>query len=375
MQPIVTDQQVVLHGGTVGGAGTTMALRLALNGLSASLRSHPGRRVRAIVPSTWHDPAPPGITLVHRSKLAAIGGELLGRPAADVVIGFADRLPLQRTPHGILVIQNPHLSLPGGDGDFGWATRLKFRVLRVWTRRSIRQASQIVCSTVSSRAALVHHFGADPTRIRVQPIPADVGSVSAGPSRAAISRIVSIGDRYGYKRVDVAIASAARFARSVNRPVEFRHIGAVRDDRAERLIDAAIISAVDSGLTIQLLGALSHDDTLVELAAGDVALFTSTIETQGIPLAEALALGVPVVARPLKAFIDVGGEAVTFAASEPGRTSDPRSSDDRVDIDAFASALMTLDDQERRDEMSRRGRCQVAPGSSWDLLGDAPDAG
>jgi glycosyltransferase involved in cell wall biosynthesis len=49
--------------------------------------------------------------------------------------------------------------------------------------------------------------------------------------------------------------------------------------------------------SVRLLGPLPHADTLARVAASDVLLSASRMESFGLALAEARALGVPIVAR------------------------------------------------------------------------------
>lgn len=366
MRPKPSRQRVVLHAGTVGGAGTAVALRLALAGLHDSASADGQLSVVAVVPRGWPDPPPAGITFLRRSKIVTLAGELVGHPRADVVIGFADRLPLRRTERAILVIQNPHVSSLSRNADFGWRSRAKFSVLRMWARFSARRATEIVCSTPDSAQSVTDGLAANPSIVRVVPIPADIGSLTAGPTANTIGRIVSIGDRYRYKRVDVAIDAVAAFARRVGRPVEFRHVGASRDPIADQLIDEAIARAAGSGVTVRLLGSLPHSEALAELAAADVALFTSMTETQGIPVAEALALGVPVVARDIAPFRFVGVDVAALVPSGSAQDGAGMADDDAA---AFAEGLVGIVSPEVRQDMSARGRRLAVDGRAWDLLG------
>jgi glycosyltransferase involved in cell wall biosynthesis len=79
-------------------------------------------------------------------------------------------------------------------------------------------------------------------------------------------------------------------------------------------------------------------------------LLTSDAEGFGIPLAEALACGAPVVASDIPPFREVGGEAVTLCA--------------RGDVEAWSAAVTRL--LEHPEEApSRETRRVVARRYSW----------
>ena len=72
--------------------------------------------------------------------------------------------------------------------------------------------------------------------------------------------------------------------------------------------------AMRLGVRMQVLGAVDNDELPSLVAAADVFAFPSTKEGFGLAAMEALAAGVPVVARELPVLREVFGSAVTFAA-------------------------------------------------------------
>ena len=102
-------------------------------------------------------------------------------------------------------------------------------------------------------------------------------------------------------------------------------------------------------------GPLPHAETMARLSTADVLIAPSMIESQGLTVYEAMALGVPVIARGIAPFIELGGDAARFVG---------------VDADAtdFVRALDHLGPRSVRDEMARRGRMRADKTPGWDLL-------
>jgi len=344
----VSGRRVVLAAGTVGGAGTTVALRAALAHLDAA-----EAELVAVVPNGFD--TGPGRRPTGRTP--ALLAEALGRPDGDVYVGFADRLPLVRraAPIQVLVVQNPHLYGPA-PADWGVALRAKRAFLRWWARRSVGRADLIVCSTAASRVDLLAATSADAARVVVRPVPPpDVGAPKA-VHRDRVERVLVVGDVYGYKRTEVAVDAVAAFARSVGRPVELVHLGKVREPEAGAALDAAADRAAAAGVAVVRRGAVPHEEVLDAMRRADVLLLCSEAETQGLPLAEAMAMGLPVVCRAL----DVFAEQASAAAQLVERHGDAA---------AFAAALAAVDAVAVRTAMADRGRRAIGePGAGWNLL-------
>ena len=99
------------------------------------------------------------------------------------------------------------------------------------------------------------------------------------------------------------------------------------------------------------------DEELAALYAGALALaYPSRMEGFGLPVAEAMACGCPVIASDLPEIRAWAGEAPLYVpAGDPGRLAD--------------ALIVLATDPERRGEMARRGRA-VAEGLTWDGYGE-----
>lgn len=89
------------------------------------------------------------------------------------------------------------------------------------------------------------------------------------------------------------------------------------------------------------------DTEYAELLADDAVLVTASLdEGYGLPIAEALALGVPAVVSELPIFHEVAGEgALYFDAEDPA---------------AFAAAVRSLDDEDARAHVIESGTAHIA---------------
>lgn len=197
--------------------------------------------------------------------------------------------------------------------------------------------------------------------IEVIPIPAtsisvDGISVAKTGHRHQIERIVIVGDVYGYKRTEVAVRAVAQFAATrPGRPVTLTHIGRDRDAPATRRFEEALDEARAGGVHVIRLGVVAHDRVIEEMVAADVIVLASSIETQGLPLVEAMAVGLPVVARAIGPFVELGGDAF---ASVPVTG----------DATEFAAAIESIDQQSDRERAAIAGRALHPPGDSWELV-------
>lgn len=305
----------ILHAGTCTAPGTEVALRAALD-----YAEREGVALTAIVPKRLRVVAiatAPNRRVVRRGRPAAVLGELAGVPSASIYIGLADRLPLVRRPgvSYVLVIQNQALVSPTTARGLN---RVLFALKRWWLRRSVTRADRIVAATddaVDRLVALVPpaHRGAALDKCVVHPI---VPTIDVVPRRRPSDgrwRIVLVGAVRRYKHFARTIELIDEWAHRQGRSVEIVHIGQPGDG-STALDDAA---AALGAASFTSRGALAHGQTMDVLAAADVFVLMSASETFGIPVAEALMLGVPTICSDLAVFRDVAGTAAQFCPLDP----------------------------------------------------------
>jgi glycosyltransferase involved in cell wall biosynthesis len=108
------------------------------------------------------------------------------------------------------------------------------------------------------------------------------------------------------------------------------------------------------GVNHRILHFASVSETELQSLYAGAAVFTypSLIEGLGLPLLEAMAAGIPVVASDIPVFQEVAGDAATLV--------------DPDDSTAWAEAVLALQDPDRRQRLIRAGRHQVQK-ATWDV--------
>ena len=164
----------------------------------------------------------------------------------------------------------------------------------LWARYSATRADLVVCSTAASRKALLAAIPAvEAERVVVRPI-RPVTSASTEDVTSTIQQILLLGDLYAYKRFDVALDGITAWvhARSEVETIRVVHCGSPQDEQGSSDFDAAVARARSAGVVVDVRGAVDHDEAMQVLAHSDVLLSASEVETQGLTIIEALAIGV-----------------------------------------------------------------------------------
>jgi glycosyltransferase involved in cell wall biosynthesis len=185
------------------------------------------------------------------------------------------------------------------------------------TARELERCAAVITPSEHSRRGVLEVFGLDPARVVViaeapaadfQPPPP--GELATVLERRGLRRggyLLHIGSREPRKNPEVLFAAAAALLESHD--LRLVLTGKPSDGEAvwvERL-----------GERLRFLGFV-EDDELPALYAGAAALvFPSFDEGYGLPVAEALACGCPVVCSRTGALPEVGGEAALYA--DPNR--------------------------------------------------------
>ena len=217
--------------------------------------------------------------------------------------------------------------------------------LRARLGPSVRQASVVTTPSAFVRETVIELLGADPDRVQVVSAPLFLSHAAPRSSTGAPAE----GAHFLYP----AITAPHKNHRTLLEA--FAKVVAVRDDAVLVLTGAAgpaegeVASAIEElGLTsnVRRLGRVPAEelDTLFRDAVALV--YPSTYEGFGLPLAEAMAVGCPVIASGRTALSEVVGDA--------GILLDPD------DVDGWADAMLRLMvDEGRRAELIAAGRERV----------------
>jgi glycosyltransferase involved in cell wall biosynthesis len=219
----------------------------------------------------------------------------------------------------------------------------------------LRAAARVVCGSVATRDALVAHGLMDGSRVLVVPYgvhpafavdedrPAESEADRwCGPRTGDALDLLHVGSTIPRKRIDVLLEAFA-VARRRHPAVRLLRVGGPltteQAQHAERLgVTGAIVSL--PFLDRRTLAAVYRRAALV--------LQPSEREGFGLPVAEALACGTPVLASDIPALREAGGSAATYCRV--------------ADLDAWTAALQALIDERAGDPeaWARRRRSALA---------------
>ncbi|MDX6486847.1 MAG: hypothetical protein QOF43_2000, partial [Gaiellaceae bacterium] len=220
----------------------------------------------------------------------AVRVPLLLRKLRPALAHFVHALPVALPCPGVLTVQD--LSFERDSGLMGARETAIFRFV---VPRSARRARRVLAISERTKADLVRLYGLPPEKIVVTPLAADPAFVPGGP-------------REDYVLLSGAIEArknpllAAEAAAEVGRPLVV--VGPERD----RALAAELRRR---GADVR--GFVPKDE-LVRLTQRAAALvFPTRHEGFGLPVAEAMACGTPVLATPDPAVREVGGDAIAYA--------------------------------------------------------------
>lgn len=112
-----------------------------------------------------------------------------------------------------------------------------------------------------------------------------------------------------------------------------------------------LMKLIPEGADIVFHGGVSDEEYVRILAEDAIMVSASKAEGFGLPLIEALILGVPAVVTDMEVFHEVAGEGALYADPD-----DPQS---------FAARIASLDDKRRRETLVKKGQAHIKK-FSWD---------
>jgi glycosyltransferase involved in cell wall biosynthesis len=230
------------------------------------------------------------------------------------IANVVDALRLRRRPGVFHVTGDVHyvaLGLPRRRtvltvhdlGTLGGSSRWRRRIIAlVWFHLPVRWVARVTVISAATRSALLALIPSCAGRVDLvtNPLPPDVRPRAAAPPQAR-PVVLAIGatPNKNLHRLAAAIA-----------PLDVRLIvvGAVPDDVRDLLPPADD----RGGAGLEWHVDLSRSDLLELYARADVVTLVSTSEGFGIPVIEAQAAGVPVVASRIPPLLEIAGDAVRF---------------------------------------------------------------
>ncbi|MBZ5589013.1 MAG: glycosyltransferase family 4 protein [Acidobacteriia bacterium] len=272
----------------------------------------------------------------------------LARSEIDVFFSTTGALPMTSpTPAVVMIHDLAILRVPGiQPWYYSWYWRTVYR--------RCRRANEILVPSLSTRRDVIELLDIDPSRVRVVPCAAGERFRPSPPE--AIARVLTawgidgdyvlaVGTREPRKNLGTLVAAMARVNRDRRRAVKLVVAGGPGWGP-----QAFLRGCPD---WVRVLGLVSDDD-LVALYGGAAAFaFPSLYEGFGLPVAEAMRCGAPVVASATSSIPELVGDAAVLV--QP------------TDVAGWAGALgELLCDPTRRLELSRSAR-RRGEAFSWDV--------
>jgi len=272
--------------------------------------------------------------------LAREGLGLLHSPA--YALPLASPVPAVVTVHDLSFVRLP------------WAfPRAKGAYLRLATRLAVRRARAIIAVSEFTRREILALLGADPARVHVVPNgvdptlePADPTAVSAYRAETGLPDhfILAVGTLQPRKNLAVLVEAYARLRQAEPGTPPIVVAGAPGWGKSDVGARAAALGLGER--EVRLLGYVPIEALPLLYSAASVVACPSRYEGFGLPVAEAMACGAPVVVA--------GGSSLHAVAGAAGLVVGPD------DVDGWAAALATvLGDPARARAMARAGRARA----------------
>jgi glycosyltransferase involved in cell wall biosynthesis len=228
--------------------------------------------------------------------------------------------------------------------------RLNARHATWATQRAVRRADAILCGSETNRQRVVRRFGA--ARERVHAIPYGVGEpfiANGAPIAPTDPYLLFVGTFEARKGLDTLGGAVARLSRhrAPKRLILAGRPGWRTEHSVRQLIETGLVEIVDE----------PSDSQLAALYRGAVALvYPSRMEGFGLPVAEAMSSGCPVIASDLPEIRDWAGDAPRYVPV----------GDDAALAAAINDLLERPDEAERRRVLGRK----IAAGLRWPVVAE-----
>jgi len=311
------------------------------------LEGIPVRRVRYAAPGRER--------LAYRGTMAEAGRSLTGartaaalvlamrRAANEAVAGGADLIHAHWwVPAGLAAPTTVPVVLTVHGTDAAILERSP--LARILARRVFRRAAVVTAVSESAAGQIGRYAGRIVDRAHVHPMP--VRTQLFGERGCGGGGLIVVGRLTTQKRVDLAIGALAEIARP---GLTLTILG----DGPDRNRLEASVASLGLGDRVRFLGAQPPEVVAARLAEADVALFPAAGEGFGLSAAEALMVGVPVVACH-----DGGGVLTVVPAGGAGRRADPSP---KSLAQATSELLANADAREAAWREGRRWREQLSP--------------
>ncbi len=241
------------------------------------------------------DLVPDGVEPIHlparlQELRMALRVPLLLRRLRPALAHFVHSLPLRTPCPTILTVQD--LSF---ERDASLMGRRETAIFRVVVPRSARRAHRVIAISQRTKDDLVELYGLPPEKVVVTQLAVDPAFRPGGTRGDYLLLAAAVEER----KNPLAAADAAR---ELGRPLVVA--GPPRDARL-------VAELRRRGAEVR--GFVPHDELVRLYQEAAAFVFPTRYEGFGLPVAEAMACGTPVVATPDPAVREVGGDAIAYA--------------------------------------------------------------
>jgi glycosyltransferase involved in cell wall biosynthesis len=230
---------------------------------------------------------------------------------------------------------------------------------RIMIRRALRRADRIITVSYNSKRDLVDYFGIGPARIDViyNGVAARFRADLPGSEKDRVAAkyglprpyLLFLGGEKPHKNMRSVLRAFAEARRERALPHSLVLAGPMPKNRSRV---EALIAALDLTARVVRPGVVPEEDLPGLYAGADAFLYPTLYEGFGLPVAEAMACGTPVLTSSTSALQEIAGGYAYLV--------------DPMDVDAIARGIADLaTDPARRAEFASLGRRRAAD-FSWD---------
>ena len=286
------------------------------------------------------DPTSPLEPLV-ALKLNKLGAKIVFSPM-QTIGSFGRKFKLILTVHDLIYYRHPT-----PPPSFNFAVKLLWRLyhLSYLPQRFLLNRSDAVVTVSKTTKALIQKHKL--TRKPVSVVYNAAGEVAASlPGKAKSKTLVYMGSFMDYKNVEVLI-NGMQFLPEY----ELHLLSRISPDRKRELQE---LSSKDARLVFH--NGVSDSEYSKLLGEATALVSGSKDEGFGIPVIEAMSMGIPVVISNIDIFREIGSDAAIYF--------------DQESSESFAGAVRRLDDPTTWSEISRESQIQAAK-FNWDTSAKA----